>query len=690
MKRTLLLVAGISLFGCLVALIALWALGTNGNDSFSPEKWEAGSLDQRRALIDTALQQGRLPVGQETKILGWLFTEDPQKAARTLRPFQRSVANLPRHLSDTAWELFLNGSTDSGVAALRLARDLYPNDPDVLGISGVIAYRSGEREAARTLLNEAVSWGLDRPVVTFYLGGLLVQSDSAADRLRGKQLLLKVLESATADYAERAGLALLTNRTVALIPEEIRTVYETLAERNVFTGDNPNLPAPALRLLANRLAPTLPEAALQMAELLLESPDSTQEDHLGFIRLAQDMGEMAKAREWMDKLPEDALQSPAGHLLTIVQQFLEEKYSTALQGLRKQVNSNPAQEGLRDAFRSILQRDLPVGTESDILELYLLLPELPYLSALYAVDRLLAISPLQTEEWVQYAIEQLLPRKTLSTGEWLLLKDQAEPLIRELEERGELSRDETLALLKAYLQEEQAPQAEQLLQESRSRFDTTIASFFEARVYHQLDQPERAFNAWMDAERGATASDRFPLLKQLGFLALEMGRSINALQTLQTAFSAGMDFSEREAARLLQLSLDYGTLAQTIPIAAYLAEKFPQNPVHINNLAYFHFLDERNLEEGIASMEKLVEEYPERQAYRLTLALGLLKAGSFNKANRLIESGQIDWNEVGERGQLIYAAVLAANDQRVVAQGLLQNIDPENLIPEERALMPSF
>jgi hypothetical protein len=151
-----------------------------------------------------------------------------------------------------------------------------------------------------------------------------------------------------------------------------------------------------------------------------------------------------------------------------------------------------------------------------------------------------------------------------------------------------------------------------------------------------------------------------------------------------------MDFSEAEAGRLLQLSLDYGSLAQTVPVAAYLTERFPQKPVHINNLAYFHFLSERNLEEGIASMEKLVEEYPERQAYRLTLALGLLKAGSFNKANRLIESGQIDWDEVGQRGQLIYAAILAANDQRVVAQGLLQNIDPEQLIPEERALMPSF
>lgn len=690
MKRIALAIPLLLLLGGLLFAAALWLGSSKDPLTFQSARWDSWDQDQRAQFVSASLENGRLPAGQEVPILQWFFQNDPAAASSALRPFSRSVANLPRHLADTAWVLFQNGQTEPGLAALRTARDLYPNDPDVLGISGVIAFRSGNTEAARTLLDEAIAWGLDRPIVTFHFGGLLVQSDSAADRLRGKRLLLRVLNGTNPDMAERAGLTLLTNTEIPLIPEEVRSVYDRLEEANVFRADNPNLPTQALRIIANRIARHLPEAGLQIADLLVQSPDSTPQDTLGLIRLAQDLRQIETARQWIDSLPEDFPESDPLALVHLSQQFLEGNYPTAIDQLRSMVRQSPPPDGLANAFRSILQPDIPVGTEAQILELYLELPELPYLSALYAVDRLLAIKPLQTDKWLAYATDSLLPKDTLRTGEWFLQKDHPEPLIEAFAQQENLSRDQTLVLLKAYLHLGQAEKAQLRLQQSRDQFDAIIASFFEARILHQLDQPEKAFQAWMDAERGATASERFPLLKQLGFLALEMDQPISALQTLKTAFASGMNFSEREALRLLRLSLDYGTLTETIPVAAYLAENFPTEAVHTNNLAYFNFLAERSIEQSITSMEKLVEDYPGIQAYRLTLALGYLKAGSFNKANRTIESGQFDWKDVGQRGQLIYAAVLAANDQRVLAQGLLQNINSEELIPEERALMPSF
>lgn len=690
MKRIALALGILLLLGGIAITTVLWLASPKDPAAFDATLWNSWDADQRVQFIQTTLEMGRLPTNKEVEILQWFFQHDPEDAAASLAPFSRSVANLPRHLADTAWALFTDGQTEPGLAALRTARDLYPNDPDVLGISGVIAFRSGNTEAARTLLDEAVSWGLDRPLVTFHFGGLLVQSDSAADRLRGKRLLLRVLDGTNPDMAERAGLTLLTNTEIPLIPEELHSIYQTLDQANVFRADNPNLPAPALRIIANRIARQLPEAGLQIADLLVQSNDSTPEDTLGLIRLAQDLRQIDTARQWIDSLPEDFPESDQLALIRLTQEFLEGNYPNAVDQLRSMVQQSPPPEGLAEAFRSMLQPDIPVGTEAEVLELYLQLPDLPYLSALYAVDRLLAIKPLHTDRWLAYASETLLPQDTLRTGEWFLQKDHPEPLIDAFANQENLSRDQTLVLLKARLHLNQAEQAQRLLQQSRDQFDAIIASFFEARILHQLGQPDQAFQAWMDAERGATASERFPLLKQLGFLALEMDQPISALQTLKTAFSAGMNFSEREALRLLQLSLDHGTLSETIPVAAYLAENFPAEAVHTNNLAYFNFLAERRIEQSITNMEELVEDYPEIQAYRLTLALGHLKAGSFNKANRIIESGDFDWKDVGQRGQLIYAAVLAANDQRVLAQGLLQNIESEELIPEERAIMPSF
>jgi hypothetical protein len=86
-------------------------------------------------------------------------------------------------------------------------------------------------------------------------------------------------------------------------------------------------------------------------------------------------------------------------------------------------------------------------------------------------------------------------------------------------------------------------------------------------------------------------------------------------------------------------------------------------------------------------MRTLVEDYPDVTQYRLTLALGLLRIGRTNEAKRLLDSTAIDWASAGTRGKMIYAAVLAASNQRVVADGLIQNIDFSELIPEERALL---
>jgi tetratricopeptide (TPR) repeat protein len=204
-----------------------------------------------------------------------------------------------------------------------------------------------------------------------------------------------------------------------------------------------------------------------------------------------------------------------------------------------------------------------------------------------------------------------------------------------------------------------------------------------------MGQTEEAIERWKAAQNAALSGNSFPIMKNLGFLALELDQPVNALQALYTAFNAGIEFSQNQLGRLLQLTLENGSLNQTIKVAEALRDNYPEEPVHQNNLAYFRFLANISLEDSVETMRQLVEEYPDVNQYRLTLALGLLKLGRNNEAKRLLDSTSIDWNQAGTRGKMIYAAVLAANNQRVVAEGLIANIEFEDLIPEEQALLES-
>jgi hypothetical protein len=149
-------------------------------------------------------------------------------------------------------------------------------------------------------------------------------------------------------------------------------------------------------------------------------------------------------------------------------------------------------------------------------------------------------------------------------------------------------------------------------------------------------------------------------------------------------------FSEDEASQLLSLNLRYGSLIQSIQIAESLADKYSSNPDNINNLAYFNFLLNRNLDQSLEISRNLTTKYPAVYSYKLTLALGLLKNGRTNEASRLIDDSRIELTSLGSRGKMIYAAILAANGQEAIARGLVQNIDMSELIPEEAALIESL
>jgi hypothetical protein len=663
---------------------------------YSAEKISTLNDKDRESYFSEVLLSTRATPDNKILLVKWGMLNEPAFLEAFLRENARRITNFPGLLSSASIDLVREGKGEQAVSLMNLGGELFPNSPEILGAMGITAFLQGRQEEARLLLEQAESWRLENPLVDFYLGAVLIQSDSTADLTRGKSLLMRVMNRKDEELSELAAFALLTAPGIPLIKADYKKIFDTLDELNALRPDNSNLNAEVMRILTDQALQFSPEHALDLALLLFKFPDVTIADRLNSASLAQTLGHVDTAGEILGAIDESSLvENPAENQtynrLSAVQLMLEGSFTEGLSSFRSLVESRPDMEQLTDSFQIAFRHtEMPLETERAMLELFLKLPVSNVPLTIAVLNRLVELAPLQKNRWVDYAIETLLPVYTGVAAQWLTQQGEPMRVIEALSASDQpLETSDKIALIEAYLAVSDPGGAQAILKSPGAALPQALAEFYYARCALQMGQEEEAFERWKASQNAALSGNSFPMMKNLGFLALELDQPVNALQALYTAFNAGIEFSQNQLGRLLQLTLENGTLNQTIKIAEALEDSYPEEPVYQNNLAYFRFLANTSLEDSVATMRELVEDYPDVNQYRLTLALGLLKIGRNNEAKRLLESTSIDWNDAGTRGKMIYAAVLAANNQRVVAEGLIANIEFEDLIPEERALLES-
>lgn len=695
MRRTALAVILAAIVIGMAGGAVLWFRGTGEVKVPSPDELAGFTPEQQASAIESAILESRIPVERLEELVLWGFLNRPGTTGRLIEKHILKQTEMARCLSDVALELIRMEQTERALEVLTLGSHLFPNDPDILGAMGVIAHLAGRDEEAREFLEAAESWHKGTPLVGYHLGLLLSGSDDVGELSRAKPLLMRTVLLRQPGISELAALALLTNERIRLEEGEFHTVAEVLEETGALDPGNPNLKGGILMELIERAIDQAPEKALVFAGILAAREDPDGRERLKAVALAQEQGAPRVAgillRSLADAKPfaEGSRTERRFRRHLAVQAILEDRFEDGMDAFAELLAGGTPADSVQSSFRLVLERsDMPLHIEKAVLREYMRTSVTDPAFRLSVLGRLMAITPLRREEWVEYALARVLPMAPGLTARWLQDQGRSDQVIHALSPgRPDLPVPEALALIEAHLEEDQPMEAGEVLAESGSGFTEGTRNYYQSRIFSALGDNEKAFGYWRQAHNAALGIKAFPLLQNLGFLALELGQPVNALQCLYTAFSSGVSFDEAQMAELMDLTLRHGTLPQTIRVAEALLHQYPGNPVHRNNLAYFKFLAQQDVEESVSAMRQLVREYPDIIQYRLTLALGLLVIGRNNEAKRLLDSTAFDWEQAGTRGQMIYAAVLARNDQRIVAEGLIQSIDFSQLIPEEESLL---
>jgi hypothetical protein len=119
-----------------------------------------------------------------------------------------------------------------------------------------------------------------------------------------------------------------------------------------------------------------------------------------------------------------------------------------------------------------------------------------------------------------------------------------------------------------------------------------------------------------------------------------------------------------------------------------IVARSPDDPNAADQLAYLNLLLNEDVDKNFAVAKKLAEQYPNRLAYRVTVALGYLRQHDAASALTQFQApAPIDWKRTLPAWRAVYAGALLASDRNDEAAEILKTIPRDRLSPQERELI---
>ena len=242
------------------------------------------------------------------------------------------------------------------------------------------------------------------------------------------------------------------------------------------------------------------------------------------------------------------------------------------------------------------------------------------------------------------------------------------------------------ARLQILLELDRSEEVKPFLDSDKTGIDPYLAHCLQAASAQQAGQSQIVMGHFMSAI--AACTNQPSRLQFVAGYAERIGQPMAAIYAYEklmnwppATYTAG-----REVLRLLGSVDDTRRAWEAL---TRLAQFLPGDEALFTSSAYFGFLlGER--QPGIKTrLEALARDTEKGKdpIFALILALAEFRAGNASQALGLIEGVDLDWSRAEPRMRALYAAVLGANDQRAAARDMARKVDATKLRPEEKELL---
>ena len=276
--------------------------------------------------------------------------------------------------------------------------------------------------------------------------------------------------------------------------------------------------------------------------------------------------------------------------------------------------------------------------------------------------------------------------ETVDLARWLNAHQQAElvlsifPIERALEDNQLL-----LARLDALASLQRWNDIDDVLRRDDVTLDPSVIESFRARTAQERNAVLDAEMHWSHAISLA-GTDPFKLRFVANFAEQSHAAAAALKAYAQLArFPEQADLAYRGTQRVSQKSGETTTQRAAM---AKMAARTPDDPNAADQLAYLSLLLGEDIDKNFAIAKKLADQYPNRLAYRVTVALACLRKHDPASALAQFKAPEaIDWKRALPAWRAVYAAALLASDRNDEARDIIATISQDRLSPEERELI---
>jgi predicted Zn-dependent protease len=568
-----------------------------------------------------------------------------------------------------------------------------PGDAGVLKLAGMAALSlAGDPDEALKYFRKSMEQGMIDTDLLYIYGRLLASSPSLVDRVQGKAFLQEAAEGEGAN-ALSALIVLTTDPRLPMFPEDYTYFLERLRLHPDFDPSDLQEQPGLLRGLALRFHSVGDPGLLETLGQLATAPEATREEQIAYLYLGQQAGQADAVQPVLDALLRAAPDDPVIQAMEAHQQLLQGEGLRAIDRLLELVQAHEEDAEVLSVLLSVRNNSslsLRASEWRPLLEALLDHPGVTPVEQLRALEFYHRLFPEHKEATFAKALS-LGKEVPVPAAEWLLAINEPGRVLDIIP--AEAAAADTVLLdyrFRALLLLGQLEAAAQLVAEGEAIMESTAAAVY-AAMLKAFEGGEAYVDDWEEAYALAIKSSEQLFTLQLARVAWLREDKPRALRAYEAAVLRPQTLQRSDWLTYLTVLLSDRETRSAAWVARMALKAFPDNPDFINNQAYLAFLLIDGVETALQAMEALVEAYPERTDFAVTLALGYLQSGFPSKASAVLDKTGLRFSgDINPSAKAVYVAVVGANGQEQAASLLFADLEEAQLLPEEWALVEGY